>query len=193
MYQEGDYEDALNQFLFRAFISLEKYEVPDTETARFQANEVTCKILKLMYVCLKLQPGYLDSLQQVKDESEVPKLELQDVLFQIAADIQKLEFFNVESQSHKPSPERVVEQLDRLCYMFKYSSKSIRGKRKLPSKEEQKKYVSERLEDFEFDFMPKESNIVYHVVSMEWFKQWQRYVGIEAETKTPGQDHEMTE
>lgn len=97
MYQEGDFEGALNQQLFRAFIALEKYEVEDADAARFKANELTCKILKLIYVCLRLRPSYLDSLQEVKDESEIPKLEIQDVLFQIAADIHKLEFFNVDA------------------------------------------------------------------------------------------------
>jgi hypothetical protein len=61
------------------------------------------------------------------------------------------------------------------------------------TKEEQKTFVTERLDAFDFDFMPKESNLVYHVISMEWFKQWQTYVGIAIETKTPGQDQEMTE
>lgn len=27
--------------------------------------------------------------------------------------------------------------------------------------------------------MPKKPNIVYHVISLEWFRQWQKYVGIE--------------
>ena len=31
--------------------------------------------------------------------------------------------------------------------------------------------------------MPKQANQIYHVVSMEWFKNWQKFVGIEEEKK----------
>jgi hypothetical protein len=45
--------------------------------------------------------------------------------------------------------------------------------------------MEERLSDFDFDFLPKESNRVYHVVSMDWFKSWKRYVGLEQVQEKP--------
>ena len=35
-----------------------------------------------------------------------------------------------------------------------------------------------RLQDLQFDFMPKKANQVYHIVGANWFKQWKAYVGI---------------
>lgn len=51
-----------------------------------------------------------------------------------------------------------------------------------PSPEEQKAYLEPKLEDMQYDFMPKQKNQVYHVVSAEWFKAWKSYVGIDQET-----------
>ena len=42
-----------------------------------------------------------------------------------------------------------------------------------------------RLDELKYDFMPKEKNKVYHVVSAEWFKQWKTYVGLNDETPKP--------
>lgn len=42
-----------------------------------------------------------------------------------------------------------------------------------------------KLEDLKYDFMPKEKNKVYHIVSLEWFKSWKTYVGIGDETPKP--------
>jgi hypothetical protein len=44
------------------------------------------------------------------------------------------------------------------------------------------------LEDFKFDFMPRKRNVVYHVVSTDWFKAWQTYVGITADEKIEDQE-----
>lgn len=54
-----------------------------------------------------------------------------------------------------------------------------------PSPEEQKANMVPKLEEMQFEFMPKEKNKVYHVVSNEWFKAWKRYVGLNEETPTP--------
>ena len=54
-----------------------------------------------------------------------------------------------------------------------------------PSPQEQKQYMAERLDELKYDFMPKEKNKVYHVVSTEWFKQWKTYVGLSEETPKP--------
>lgn len=95
-----------------------------------------------------------------------------------------MEFFNLGQNSKtkeklKPRFEAFLESLEKFTYLFKYSSK-LSGKieKNAPSKEAQKEYVSNLLEAFKFDYMPEKRNVVYHVVSNEWFQKWQKYVGI---------------
>lgn len=59
------------------------------------------------------------------------------------------------------------------------------GVEEQPSPEEQRAYMVQKLDEMQFDFMPKQKNKVYHVVSNEWFKAWKAYVGLNEETPKP--------
>lgn len=74
MIKEGDFITALDQLLLRGYISLEKL---DTDSSKAQFRELLCKLLRLIYTCLKLEPTYLEEL--VKGQSEI-KIDLSSLL-----------------------------------------------------------------------------------------------------------------
>jgi hypothetical protein len=136
-----------------------------------------------------MYPQYVEGLQQHKDEAEVGTIDVNEARLQIAQDIYQMEFFNLghnatTKEPMRPRVEAFMDQLERHVYIFKYANKSIESKKIVPSKEEQKQFVTEALDDFKFDFMPRKANIVYHVVSMDWFRAWEKHVGVQLGEKT---------
>ena len=74
-----------------------------------------------------------------------------------------------------------TEGLQRHVDMYRYDNQVARsGSRKSPSGETQRKATLELIQDMEFDFLPKKSNQLYHVVSMDWWQCWQKFIGVEA-------------
>ena len=59
MHRDGNFEEALIQYLFRAYVSFEKLEVPTNDSEKFTNNEVLFKLMRQIYVCFKLQPSVL--------------------------------------------------------------------------------------------------------------------------------------
>jgi hypothetical protein len=132
-------------------------------------------------VCISLTPSYL--VQAAKsEEAEGVTLDHKTVLLSIAKEIYQEEFFNLGFDPETKAPirppfELFVESLGQYVLLFKYS-RTHPSVEVAPSIEKQMKFVEEEMEDFKYDFLPKKRNIVYHIVSAEWFKVWQRYVGI---------------
>jgi hypothetical protein len=57
---KGDFTSALENFLLRAYISLERIDLNKHEISKNKFSEQMVKILKLIYVCISLRPEYIE-------------------------------------------------------------------------------------------------------------------------------------
>lgn len=113
----------------------------------------------------------------------------------LAQDLYNEDIFNVDNNACSPNYQIKHRQgkkmsfeayrarvLDLLVLAYKYdNSKAKAGlcdPKLTPAAEQQREYMEPLLQEMEIDFMPKRSYQVYHVVSMEWFNQWKRWVGL---------------
>ena len=79
MTHEADFIGALEQYLMRGMIALEKHDVeqyPNPEQGRSHTNECLVKMLRLVYVCISLAPQFITKLEEAQSEKvlEVPAL-----------------------------------------------------------------------------------------------------------------------
>lgn len=47
--------------------------------------------------------------------------------------------------------------------------------------------MEEKLVDLKHDFLPKKPNVVYHIVSAEWYKNWKAYVKMSESNSNTGE------
>ena len=94
---------ALENYLLRAYIGLEKIDLTKQQVSRSKFSEQLVKILKLMYSCISLRPDYIEDQQnqteqqlsdRSKKSSQRVKLDHQLLLMDIAKDIYMEELFN---------------------------------------------------------------------------------------------------
>lgn len=124
-----------------------------------------------------------------------PRLDQELLLKHLAQDLYNEDIFNVDNNACSPNYQIKHRQgkkmsfdayragvLDLLVLAYKYdNSKAKAGlcdPKLTPAAEQQREYMEPLLQEMEIDFMPKSSHQVYHVVSMEWFNQWKRWVGL---------------
>ena len=60
MLTKGDFSIALENYLLRAYIALEKIDLKKQQVSRSKFSEQLVKILKLMYSCISLRPDYIE-------------------------------------------------------------------------------------------------------------------------------------
>ena len=60
MLTKGDFSMALENYLLRAYIGLEKIDLTKQQVSRSKFSEQLVKILKLMYSCISLRPDYIE-------------------------------------------------------------------------------------------------------------------------------------
>jgi hypothetical protein len=59
MLMKGDFALALENYLLRAYISLERIDTKKQQVTKEKVQEQLVKILKLMYICFTLRPDYI--------------------------------------------------------------------------------------------------------------------------------------
>lgn len=195
MLREGAYYHALKKSLIRSYCAFERLNYDnynDAFSKKLLANQQFIKTMRLIYVSVSLCPEFLQDL--IKSEGGTVKLDQETLLRDIAAEAYQEESFNLGEHPGQPGEkikmpfEQYVAMLEKLVQTFKYDdllvSRGMRERRlEEPSPKEQRTYMEERLAEMQFDFMPKQENQLYHVVSAEWFANWKAYVGIVEESQ----------
>ena len=74
MLAKGDFSLALENYLLRAYIALERIDHKKQQVTKNKFSEQLVKILKLMYSCISLSPDYIvdqqnQTEQQLSDRS----------------------------------------------------------------------------------------------------------------------------
>lgn len=113
MLKSGEFSMALENFLLRAYIALEKVDLKKQQVTKNKFSEQLVKILKLMYSCVSLRPDYIldQTEQQYSDRSKKSstrvKLDHKLLLNDIAKDIYMEELFNrgIDEKKREKKPD----------------------------------------------------------------------------------------
>jgi hypothetical protein len=128
--EKANCKEVLDQYLLRALVALERLDnSKESDSEQAKASEQMVKILRLIYVCLTLDPSYLDELNS---EERAIKLNHAQLLHDIAHEIYVEEFYNLGTYttsgqnfgtSIRPDWNEFLESLQRMVLAFKYDNK----------------------------------------------------------------------